>query len=130
MTPEKEKYFYDTYPNLFADRNLPMTQTCMCWGIDCGDGWFDIIDELCRKIQYRIEQEGYGDGVKVTQVKEKYGTLRFYLNGEDDEMYEYICEAEKKSAQTCEICGSDAVLDDSKFWYTTICEKCKKEGRV
>ena len=33
-------------PILYGQHNLPMTQTCMCWGIECGSGWRDTINEL------------------------------------------------------------------------------------
>ena len=42
------------YPKIFAERNLPMSQTCMCWGFP-GDGWYHIIDNLCGAIQARID---------------------------------------------------------------------------
>lgn len=127
MTPEKEKYFYDTYPNLFVDKDLPMTQTCMCWGFDCGDGWFDILDELCKKITARCEEMGYTD-VRVSQVKEKWGTLRFYMNHADDEIYKYIDEAEAKSENTCEKCGAPGTCAlTTNGWYGVRCDKCSKK---
>ena len=34
MKQELEEQLYKKYPKLFGERNLPMTQTCMCWGCD------------------------------------------------------------------------------------------------
>ena len=58
----------------------PFAQTCMCRGMECGDGWFDLIDTLCRTIQSDIEG-GDTPPVRVVQVKEKFGTLRFHIRG-------------------------------------------------
>jgi hypothetical protein len=38
MNKELEEQLYNKYPKLFKERSLPMTQTCMCWGIECGSG--------------------------------------------------------------------------------------------
>ncbi len=104
-----------------------MTQTCMCWGFDCGDGWFDILDELCKKITARCEEMGYTD-VRVSQVKEKWGTLRFYMNHADDEIYKYIDEAEAKSENTCEKCGAPGTCAlTTNGWYGVRCDKCSKK---
>lgn len=66
-----------------------MNQTCMCWGMECGDGWYHLLDTLCEAMTYT-----YTTGVTVgdkhisveapqvvaDQVKEKYGTLRFHFH--------------------------------------------------
>lgn len=123
MNKEHTEYLYNTYPLIFADKDLPMTQTAMCWGFDCGDGWFDIINDLCKKIQARCEEVGVE--VRATQVKEKYGTLRFYIYGGDDEIYTYIDEAEEKSSTTCEICGMPGTMNEDG-WIEVRCTECSK----
>ena len=67
------------YPKLFRQKDLPKSQTCMCWGLDVDDGWLDIIDDACGMIQSRIEHNPhiYGN-VEFVQVKEKFGGLRMY----------------------------------------------------
>ena len=49
----------------------------MCWGFSCGDGWYLLIDRLCSSLQWDTDTNKYPQ-VVATQVKEKYGTLRFY----------------------------------------------------
>lgn len=80
MKKDLEDLLYQRYPALFADRTLPPEQTCMCRGMECGDGWFDLIDLLCSMIQFGIDQ-GDTPTVRIAQVKEKFGTLRFYIRG-------------------------------------------------
>ena len=77
MKKELEELLYQRYPALFAERTLSPQETGMCWGIACSDGWVDLIDTFCKKIQFGIKQ-GYTPPVRVSQVKEKCGALRFH----------------------------------------------------
>ena len=56
MKQELEEQLYNKYPKLFKERGLPMTETCMYWGCDHGDGWFNILDRMCYLIQNHINQ--------------------------------------------------------------------------
>lgn len=128
MREELEDKLFDKYPDIFADRHLPMTQTCMCWGIDCGDGWYDLIDRLCAKIQKIIDDDPALKGVyKAVQVKEKWGGLRFYMNYHHDEAEKYIGEAEEESEKTCEVCGKSGTLND-EGWISCLCDKCRNKN--
>jgi hypothetical protein len=46
MKAELQQKLYEKYPKIFVQKDLPMSQTAMCWGIDCGDGWFWLLDNL------------------------------------------------------------------------------------
>jgi hypothetical protein len=56
MEAELEEKLYKKYPKLFAERNLPMTQTCMCWGLECSNGWFNILERMCGLLQHHIKE--------------------------------------------------------------------------
>jgi len=43
---ELDEKLVATYPELYRDRNGDMKETLMCWGFECGDGWYQIIDTL------------------------------------------------------------------------------------
>jgi len=60
----------------------------------------------------------------ASQVKEKFGTLRFYLTSGTDEMFDLVHEYERRSEIICEACGSNAELRNDQYWYSTLCEKC------
>ena len=51
MRKELEDKLFNKYPEIFKQKDLPARETCMCWGITCGDGWYDIIDNLCKLIK-------------------------------------------------------------------------------
>jgi hypothetical protein len=159
MRKEFDELLCAKYPKIFRDRNAPMNQTCMCWGFDCGDGWFNIIDMLCANIQNRIDNavdlrtwaikwnENVNDPnfewvafvkreersvpelvdqVVAVQIKEKFGTLRFYYNGGDDVIDGMVRMAESMSAVTCEECGNPGTRT-AGGWIRTLCETHKKE---
>ena len=64
--------------------------------------------------------------VRVSQVKEKFGTLRFYYSGGDDYISGLVSMAESMSAATCEECGKPG-RTNSGGWLRTLCEEHAKE---
>jgi hypothetical protein len=60
--------------------------------------------------------------VVVTQVKEKFGTLRFYYNGGDDIIDGMVRMAEGMSGCTCEECGKPGGRR-SGGWIVTLCDE-------
>ena len=99
----------------------------MGFGFETGDGWFWLIDNLCKTIQEYIDNNTRVKQVEVAQVKEKFGGLRFYTNGNDELISGMIWLAESLSYHICEKCGStEGKLINNKGWYRTLCNKCKK----
>jgi len=122
MNKENTKYLLEKYPDLYRQYHLSMRETCMCWGFECGDGWLTIIDDLSKKITE------LDPNVQAAQVKEKFGGLRFYIDGGSDEVHKLIEEAEEESYKTCEKCGTKENVSQTKTgWVKTLCDKCKEE---
>lgn len=69
-----------------------------------------------RAIPERIEQ------VRATQVKEKFGGLRFYYNGGDEYVRGLVTMAEEMSYRICEVC-SDKAAPTQGGWIRTLCEE-------
>lgn len=67
-------------------------------------------------------------GLAVQQVKEKFGTLRFYCGG-TEAIDKYIHMAERLSAITCESCGKPGKAYDSG-WIRTLCDSCRNNGHL
>lgn len=120
MSPELDKKLCEDFPELYRDRYADTRTTCMCWGFSCGDGWEPIIRKLSEQLVFLAKAEGVD--VRASQVKEKYGTLRFYTWGGTDIMQACISAAERKSEQTCETCGEDGRAR-SNGWVATLCAK-------
>ena len=78
MTEELELKLVEKYPLILKDYRGNCQQTCMAWGMECQDGWYDLLDKLLNKLDYISKTSG--TQVVAAQIKEKYGTLRFYYD--------------------------------------------------
>jgi len=145
MDKELQDKLYKNYPKIFKQKDLPSTETCMCWGITCGDGWYNILDSLCQTIKNRVNSVNNRIDLEIqnkkptlvpfntqkkmyceaAQVKEKYGSLRFYIDGGDVYIRGAIAMAESLSKVVCELCGNIKKLDNNKQ-IKVRCEKCRK----
>lgn len=182
MRQELDTALCAKYPKMFVNRNKSMQETCMCWGFECGEGWYNIINQLCGNIQRHIDwkekQRGfvatYNDmmlqararnwvpfeeyykhyteearehvrieilqlnfrdvpelipQVTVDQVKEKFGTLRFYYTGGDTYIDGLVSMAESMSGVTCEECGNIGEQRGGG-WVHTYCNPCEDKRKI
>jgi hypothetical protein len=131
MKQELDKLLCEKYPKMMVNRNKSMIETCMCWGFSCGDGWFNILDQLMGNIQHHIDWKNKNSEVvpQVTldQVKEKFGGLRFYYTGGDEHIRGLVSMAESMSEVTCEVCGSPGKRI-GLGWISTRCEEHNLKG--
>jgi len=141
MKTELELELVKKYPKILRDYKGDMMKTCMAWGMECGDGWYKLLDECMEKLQYFCDLCFYKSGEEVqvvaSQIKEKYGTLSFYTdaycanNVQRDIIDDIISEAERKSAYTCEVTGERGEACHRGGWYRTLCyEQARKDGYV
>lgn len=120
------EYFIKNYPLLFAQsKENPLG--IPYWGIECGKGWFKLLERLCRQAQGRVDSRKI-EQVVFQQIKEKYGKLRIYYSGGDDYIQGLIDMAEEISATICENCSSAGELITLKGgWLKCVCGKCQRE---
>lgn len=117
MTKELEDKLIEKYPKLFMNRNAPPTASLMCFGCECGDGWYRLLDHLFGyltsimthpleldyvdeyKNKHRQDKDYYSKyctyevlppQIILDQVKEKYGTLRVYYHTDMDDIPEDV----------------------------------------
>jgi hypothetical protein len=123
--------------------NAKRLKTKGWYGCIAPDGWKWIIEDADR-ILAKLDPE-----YEIHQVKEKFGTLRYYYgtvaDWETQEVMDAVIDrAEMLSAKTCDVCGNSsamsnldrgikydptAVLKSTGGWYKTICDSCDTEGR-
>jgi hypothetical protein len=199
MNKELQDKLYSDFHDLFQEKDLDMTQTCMCWGIECGDGWEPIIRSMCvmivsrnrhtarlkgpftgafdlytrltdkakpilRLLEKIFQRPKYswqfpaimlyeifpGWGVRFTQIKEKFGTLRVYYDVYNKYTEEDLQRFDKKSVEIAEehyIGFLDGVISYTEYlssktcendsnpgslsrhgWWRTLCTKCSSES--
>ena len=92
------------------------------WSIE--PGWERLIDWMCDIIQDYVDEYGISQ-VECTQIKEKYGELRFYYVGGDNFTDKIVDIAEELSLFFCQDCGEvNATSHSLGGWITTVCDKC------
>jgi hypothetical protein len=110
MNAENTKALVKSFPVLYCGADRPRsTDSAPRFFFECKDGWFNLIFRLSEKLERSARRCGAApdstDWPRALQVKEKYGTLRFYAMPATDEFSRLIDEAEKQSARICELCG-------------------------
>lgn len=127
MSPDLENKLFERYPHIFR-RGEGFSHITH---LEISDGWFNLIDVLCSTIQSHIDNLRYRSNgpaeidvvsIHATQVKEKWGGLRFYVSGGDDFIWGAIANAENMSYRICEVCGKPGSSRRSS-WIQTLCDE-------
>lgn len=156
MTLELEHKLIEKYPKLFRDVNRSPKESLMCFGCEHGDGWFDILDNLCGYLTNLQKNRAFYLGFKqevvdsddksfdtcfkcpdivFTQIKEKYGTLRVYWNFKEIENYEELKSKLVKPEHLDEYIGKysdlvDSAVDFCEYLSSKTCEVTGKPGKL
>ncbi len=129
---------FEKYPEFFSNKDLGLRNSCMAFGIECGNGWYDLIDLICYKVYNRNKNIkdrnrliiGNNEEIidfKFDQIKEKFGGLRVYYSGGDDRVYGWVDFAEAMSYKICEVCGNKGKPNKSG-WISTLCDSCRSKN--
>ncbi len=144
MIKTEDDYFEDlakSYPELIERSKIGESL-----GVDVG--WFNIINVLCGEIYNPVQRakqllkaaieyprddagaflkkaedelaEALAELPEIVQIKEKFGTLRFYCYGGSERVHHLIEFAESMSGCTCEKCGAPG-KKDTEGWIKTHC---------
>jgi len=100
---------FEEFPELYSGRFKAPEESSMCWGFECGDGWYALLRALSRELtmdgsnntQFRCE---------ATQVKAKLGSLRFHLRESSPKTDAVIDRAREVASRTCELTGASGSL--------------------
>ena len=121
MKQELTDALFAKYPELFKGKDMPITVNLMPFGLECGDGWHKLIDEMCgHLVELAILQ---GSWPLFVQIKEKFGGLRCYADNTTALQSIVIDYYESRSYHTCEQCGEMGKVRNSKHWVSTLCDK-------
>lgn len=123
MRKELANKFPARWPNWFRGMTKSPMESNMAFGLECADGWFQLLWDLCLE----LEQLGVPEDFEIYQIKEKFGGLRFYTSGSSIEAYNAVEQAEKRSYEICEECGSTegVTVAAPRGWITTKCAECR-----
>jgi hypothetical protein len=131
MDQQLQNQLFEKYPEFFSNKDLGPRNSCMAFGITCGNGWYDLIDLICQIVESLNKNikdrnrliAGNNEEIidfKFDQIKEKFGGLRVYYSGGDDYIRGLVRMAEAISYKACEVCGNKGECNKSG-WFTTLC---------
>ena len=90
-----------------------------CYDFSSPEGWDDIVEKLTGMV-VALQPD-----IKIQQVKEKFGGLRYYVDSATEEVNFLIETAEDASERTCQVCGQPGGMVEKNYWVATLCEKHK-----
>ena len=102
-------HYLKQYPELMIQNAI---------SFDCGWGWKSILDKLMA--------DALRCHATIAQVKEKFGTLRFYYDHGDEIFDKLVHDCEIESSKTCECCGTTQNVTAEGSWVKTLCAECHK----
>jgi len=117
MSEAPKESLEEKYPSLFDHDQF-------IYPVAVGPGWIPLVDTLCRLLVKSTEQGA--SEVKVLQVKEKFGKLRFYAVAYSSYQGGLINMAEAYSAKLCDECGGPGNMVCIDGIYATRCENNNK----
>ena len=130
MNEDQEFIDYNRF-SMSMEAKFPKMFAGKYGGFAVGKGWYPILEELCANIQSHIDWKNeqfdkYGRGeevqqVVVEQIKEKFGGLRFYYQGGDEQVAGMVRMAESWANVACEDCGGIGKRR-AGGWVRTLCD--------
>jgi hypothetical protein len=89
--------------------------------IDVEPGWYQLVLD-CHKELLAVNPH-----YTIVQIKQKFGQLRYYINGNDAMTDNIIYNYENKSVVICERCGDPGSTSKVfNFYMQTLCENHQK----
>jgi hypothetical protein len=129
MNEDQEFQDYETFAKRM-EKSYPKMYAGKYGGFAVGKGWYPIIERLSSNIQQHLEWKNREiqvvPQVVVEQIKEKFGGLRFYYQGGDDNVAGMVRMAEAWADVACEECGGIGKRRGGG-WVRTLCDKHEDE---
>ncbi len=123
MTEETASDIILRYPDIFGKPPFDPMKTLVCFGFEVSKFWIPILSEGFKEINQIVQDQKIKD-FRITQVKEKFGSLRIYSNFYTDEIDAVIDKMEDKVSTICEKCGSPEGKFRQDGWLRVECDSC------
>lgn len=124
------------------------------FGCEIDNGWYSLLNSLCEEIMQVYNKHACQPDIIVDQVKEKFGSLRFYYhfygrpvqihafdavggfssrlypagNAVHKEIASIVRKWENESLTVCEKCGAHGVLRTELQWICVLCDDCLRNN--
>jgi hypothetical protein len=104
--------------------DTPRTEPLARWGLEIGAGWRSVVERMLERLEPAIAAQPIDerDGLRIVQLKEKFGRLTVYFDKEPTaDMKAILREAEQESIITCDVCGAPGQHAERRAWWATRC---------
>lgn len=93
--------------------------------------WYKKLMSLYKRSRYHYFRNNQTPIPQVTalQIKEKFGTLRFYYTGGDERITPIVDFYESYTQYICEDCGSTVDVGSTSGWIRNVCQKHAKGSK-
>jgi hypothetical protein len=126
MKPEQEAEFFERFSFLLRE-----DMRREGGHIAVASGWRDLLWNLCLEIEEELKKDlKLRKGFRVVQIKEKFATLEFYVQGGNEAIDNAINKARRISGDTCETCGKpgeEVICPGSCCYLVILCKACFKD---
>lgn len=127
MSPDKIHILCENFPNLYSKRTLIEGRWYFPFEMS-DDGWFQIIYNLSEKLENIIVSNIWENKPTISQIKEKFGSLRWYMDYSNEEIEGLISDAEGASCHTCIWCGEVGEFR-KRSWVLVLCNGCWEKDK-
>lgn len=121
MNRKTKTEIYQTFSNVL--------ENVYCgWSLAEDSGWNGLLWKLLTELDMLEAEKGATEPrLAVAQVKEKFGGLRFYVDGPNKKQRVNIQAAEQASYWICQHCGTSHNVETKAHhgWLLTLCESCR-----
>lgn len=127
-----EKYPWLQIRNVWTGELVEPEDYEFTWLDDLPNGWRKAFGlQMVKELDKILRKANYQNEYRITQIKEKYGGLRWYDNGVPKTIFKKYCKwlakYEKLSEHTCLVCGKPGEIDCTQYWLIPLCDKHRKE---
>ena len=126
MTKTHTDLLYSQFPRLYRTFRLDTETEVSTQGLQCGDGWFQLIYDLSDQLYNCVSIEP----VEAIEIKQKWGTLSYKVNVSNKEVDQIISDYVRLSNTICEHCGTtNATRHLCGSLHVVLCEVCANNSR-
>lgn len=130
LLKKQNKELISKYPflmpvNVWTGKPLPNYDYTYTLLDDMPIGWKKAFGKLlCEDIMNELVESNTLNTYSIQQIKEKYGTLRWYCSGGTEKIYDIIRKYEHISEFVCITCGKVNVPVINDGWISPQCKSC------
>lgn len=119
------KSMINRFPGLFS---MDSDDAIARYGIEIFPGWFTIVERMVDQINVFSSQYGYGESLRITQIKSKFCILRCTTTIQDDDLDQLIDQYVQQASEICERCGMPGKIRANRRWKMVLCDGCEVKG--